>query len=78
MASLAALVDAAPLPVPVSADSDDDKFLAAALAASAPLIVSGDRDLLEISKWQVSGCSRLERLRTSCLAKTDRGTSRRC
>lgn len=49
--SHAALVDATPLPAPVSADPDDDKFLAAALAAAA-LVVSGDRHLLAVSEWQ--------------------------
>jgi predicted nucleic acid-binding protein len=52
MTSHVALVDATPLPAPVSADPDDDKFPAAALAASAPLIVSGDRHLLAVSGWQ--------------------------
>jgi putative PIN family toxin of toxin-antitoxin system len=52
MASHAVLVDATPLSEAVSADPDDDKFLAAALAASAPAIISGDRDLLEVSGWQ--------------------------
>lgn len=52
MASHAVLVDATPLSEAVSADPDDDKFLAAALAASAPAIISGDRDLLKVSEWQ--------------------------
>lgn len=45
----ATIVDAPALVAPVSADPDDDKFLAAAAAAQAPVIVSGDRDLLEVS-----------------------------
>ena len=48
----AILVDAAPLPAPVSIDPDDDKFLAAANAANAPVIISGDRDLLDVSGWR--------------------------
>lgn len=46
------VVAAAPLPVTVSADPDDDKFLAAALASGARILVSGDRHLLEVSGWQ--------------------------
>jgi len=41
------LIDAQPLPAPVSRDPDDDAVLACALAAKAALIVSGDRDLLD-------------------------------
>jgi len=48
----AILVDAAPLPAPVSIDPDDDKFLAAANAADVPVIISGDRDLLDVSGWR--------------------------
>jgi putative PIN family toxin of toxin-antitoxin system len=43
------LVDARPLPAPVSRDADDDAVLACALAARASVIVSGDRDLLDLS-----------------------------
>lgn len=42
-------VAAAPLSEQVSQDPDDDKFLACALAAEAEYIVSGDRDLLDVS-----------------------------
>ena len=45
-------VEAAPLPEPVSADSDDDKFLACARAAGAGVVVSGDTDLLSIGRWE--------------------------
>lgn len=45
----AVIVDAPELAAPRSRDADDDKFLAAAIAAEAPLIVSGDRDLLAIT-----------------------------
>lgn len=48
----AIIVDAPAIVAPVSADPDDDKFLAAAAAAQASVIVSGDRDLLEVSGWR--------------------------
>src|SRR5690349_10214870 len=48
----ATLVDAEPLSERVSADPDDDKFLAAAVAANVPVVVSGDQDLLEVSGWR--------------------------
>lgn len=43
---------AAPLPGAVSADPDDDKFLAAAVASGVRILVSGDRHLLNVSGWQ--------------------------
>jgi uncharacterized protein len=49
----AILVDAPPLPSPVSDDPDDDMFLAAALSGNARLIVSGDKHLLRVSGWAV-------------------------
>ena len=48
----AMIVDAAPLTEPVSRDPADDMFLAAAFAAQAPLIVSGDKDLLRVTGWR--------------------------
>lgn len=48
----AILVDASPLSAPVSSDPGDDKFLAAANAADVPIIISGDRDLLDVSGWR--------------------------
>jgi putative PIN family toxin of toxin-antitoxin system len=48
----AMIVDAPSLARPVSQDPDDDMFLAAALAAQAPCVVSGDRDLLQVSGWR--------------------------
>ena len=41
-----------PLPGPVSRDPDDDKFLAAAVASGAPVVVSGDTDLLVLERFQ--------------------------
>lgn len=37
---------------PVCSDPDDDKFLACALAGGAEIIVSGDKDLLDVSGWR--------------------------
>ncbi len=37
------------LPEPVSQDPDDDKFIATAIAANCKLIVSGDKDLLNVN-----------------------------
>jgi len=48
----ALLVDAPELPERVSADAADDKFLACALAAQVPLIISGDQHLLRVSGWR--------------------------
>lgn len=36
----------------VAADPDDDKFIACALTAGATIIVSGDRHLLELGKYE--------------------------
>jgi uncharacterized protein len=47
----ASVVNAPPLAARVSEDPDDDKFLAAAVASGAVLIVSGDRHLLRVSGW---------------------------
>lgn len=48
----AILVDPGQLPAPVSADPEDDKFLAAARKAGVTIIISGDGDLLDVSGWQ--------------------------
>ena len=37
---------------PVCDDPDDDKFLACALASQTPLIVSGDKHLLDVDGYQ--------------------------
>ena len=51
LAQASAIVNAPKLPTPVSADPDDDKFLACALASRTPVIVSGDKHLLRVSGW---------------------------
>ncbi len=48
---LVVLVEPVPLPAPVSRDPDDDHVLACALTAGAALIVSGDRDLLDLKTF---------------------------
>jgi uncharacterized protein len=47
----AEFVEAPALAEPVSADPDDDKFLACAVAARVTVIVSGDKDLVDRSGW---------------------------
>jgi len=44
------LVEAQPLPEPVSRDPDDDLVLATALAGQAEIIITGDKDLLVLKK----------------------------
>lgn len=51
LAQTATIVDAPALAEAVSADPDDDKFLACAIASRTPLIVSGDKHLLHVSGW---------------------------
>lgn len=51
LASTGEVVEPTALEEPVSADPDDDKFLACARTAEASIIVSGDDDLLSISEW---------------------------
>jgi putative PIN family toxin of toxin-antitoxin system len=45
----AEIVEPPDLPKQVSRDCDDDKFIACALAGKCRFIVSGDKDLLEVS-----------------------------
>lgn len=52
VAASATLVLAPSLSEPVCADSDDDKFLACAVAAGAGYVVSGDRALLATSPYR--------------------------
>lgn len=40
------------LNLPVSADPDDDKFIACALASGSRIIISGDKHLLNVSGYQ--------------------------
>lgn len=48
----AEIIEAPGLPTSVSADPDDDKFLACASAAGVPVIVSGDKHLLDQDGWR--------------------------
>jgi putative PIN family toxin of toxin-antitoxin system len=52
LAARATVVIAPDLTEPVSRDPDDDKFLACAVAASAPVVVSGDKDLQALGSWR--------------------------
>jgi len=45
------MIQAEPLNEPVSADPDDDMFIACALASGARLIVSGDKHLLGVDGY---------------------------
>jgi putative PIN family toxin of toxin-antitoxin system len=51
-ARLVEIVEPASLPEPVARDPDDDLVLATALGAEAFVVVSGDRDLLEIGTFR--------------------------
>ena len=48
----AEIVEAPDLPQQVSRDQDDDKFIACAIAAECDYVVSGDKDLLEVSGYR--------------------------
>ena len=50
--NVAIVVQAATLPTPVSRDPDDDHVLACALAARTDFIVSGDKDLLVLGRYE--------------------------
>ena len=66
-ASLAMLVDPAPLPEPVSRDRDDDHVLACAIAAEAAVVVTGDDDdLLVLGAYRGIAMLRV----AECLAVT--------
>jgi putative PIN family toxin of toxin-antitoxin system len=45
-------VEAPELPLSVSSDPDDDKFLSCALASKTKIIVSGDKHLLAVSGYR--------------------------
>ena len=45
------MVEDSELPEPVCSDSADDKFIAAAIAADASYIISGDKALLKVGEW---------------------------
>jgi putative PIN family toxin of toxin-antitoxin system len=49
---LAEIVEPQPLPVPICRDPDDDHVLACATAAQANLIVSRDKDLLDLHEYE--------------------------
>ena len=49
---LAEVIEPPPLAEPVCRDPDDDAVLALAIAANVDLIVSGDRDLLDLKRFQ--------------------------
>ncbi len=73
-AALVTIVAPAAIPPIVTRDPADDQVLAAALAAQADLIVSGDAHLLELETFQSSGgggralraLAREQRLRLRC------------
>ena len=48
----AEMCQAEPLPEVVSADPDDDKFIACALSSGSKLIVSGDKHLLDVDGYR--------------------------
>ena len=48
----AEMVADTPLAEPVSADPDDDKFIAAALLSGAKIICSGDKHLLDVNGYR--------------------------
>jgi putative PIN family toxin of toxin-antitoxin system len=45
------IVHAPPLQEPVCSDPEDDKFLACAIAGSAKYVVTGDKQLLKVSRY---------------------------
>lgn len=47
----ATIVNAEPLREQICADPDDDKFLACARSSGVHIVVSGDRQLREVSGW---------------------------
>lgn len=49
--ALANFVDAPDLPTAINRDPDDDAVLACALASESDVIVSGDKDLLDLNQY---------------------------
>lgn len=49
---LAEVIEPPPLPRPVCRDPDDDQLLALALAAKVEMIITGDDDLLSLSRFE--------------------------
>jgi putative PIN family toxin of toxin-antitoxin system len=47
----AEIAHASPLPEPVCSDPDDDKFLACAVASAAKYLITGDKQLLKVSRY---------------------------
>ncbi len=48
----AEMIEAPALPGRVCRDEDDDKFIACAVAGHCPLVISGDRDLLDVGEFR--------------------------
>lgn len=48
----AEVIEAPALPEQVSRDPEDDKFIACAVAGGCELVISGDKDLLEVSGFR--------------------------
>lgn len=67
--ALARFVVPIPLGKGVSRDPDDDQVLATAMAAGAAMIVSGDRDLLDLGSFRqmpiVAATTAMERIRAA-------------
>jgi putative PIN family toxin of toxin-antitoxin system len=47
----AEIAHALPLPKPVCSDPEDDKFLACAVASAAKYLITGDKQLLRVSRY---------------------------
>lgn len=67
--ALVRFVTPVPLSTVISRDPDDDQVLATAVAAHAVLIVSGDRDLLDLGRYQempiVDAVAAMERIESA-------------
>jgi putative PIN family toxin of toxin-antitoxin system len=65
--ALARVVGDSELPSPACDDPDDDKFLAAAVAARAAFVVSGDKALLRVREYQGVRVVTASQFRNACL-----------